>query len=290
MNLRCHLCHTYSRLTESVSCVQSAVYPALIEHVRHASFRKVLVSPLLSCFVWGHVSGASVNIHTRGPAHTFRHVHSPEQYRPFQHGVSFYRFLFTWRHTSCWDHLGGTEWWCTLFRKCGTLQWSRSSLCGRRKRLWQCWCGCWGSVRGSEPERPSGVSSLTTGRTPEPLNPGPHSARSTAPWDSSRGALTAPVFWLDSRHSQSRAVHDDSPSPRLNQDHKYSPERVSVCSCFLRCLWLSHSFMLSSQPEPGSTQTHTHTCRHVEGTENTCSHKHRHIYQVCMYRQTCDSD
>lgn len=129
---------------------------------------------------------------------------------------------------------------CTLFRKCGILQWSRFSLCGWRRRLWQCWCVWWSSVRGSEAERPSGVSSLTTGRTPEPLNPGLHSARSTAPRDSSR-ALTAPVFWLDPRQR---------PPP-----HKYSPEGVSVCSCFLWCLWLSHSFTLSPQPGPGGKQT-----------------------------------
>lgn len=125
---------------------------------------------------------------------------------------------------------------------------------------------------GSEPERPSGVSSLTTGRTPEPLNPGLHSVRSAAPWDSSRGALTAPVFWLDPRHSLSRAVHDDSLRPpvlpRLHQDHKYSPERVSVCSCFLRCLWPSHSFMLSSLAANKHTRTHADTFKAPK--KNTC--------------------
>lgn len=69
---------------------------------------------------------------------------------------------------------------------------SRSSLCGWRKRLWQCWCDWWGSIGGSEPERPSRVSSLTTGRTPEPLNPDLHSVRSIAPWDSSRGGFNSP--------------------------------------------------------------------------------------------------
>lgn len=137
-----------------------------------------------------------------------------------------------------------------------------------RKRLWQRW---WGSVGGSEPERPSGVSSLTTGRTPEPLNPGLHSVRSAAPWDSSRGALTAPVFWLDPRHSQSRAVHDDPPPPppRLHQDHKYSPERVSVCSCFLRCLWPSHSFTLSSLAANKHSRTHADTFKAPK--KNTCA-------------------
>lgn len=145
---------------------------------------------------------------------------------------------------------------------------------------------------GTEPERPSGVSSLTTGRTPEPLNPGLHSVRSAAPWDSSRGALTAPVFWLDPRHSQSRAAHDDPPppSPRLNQGRKYSPERVSVCSCFLRCLWLSHSFTLSSQPGPGSKQTLA--LAHMQDTFKAPKTPalHRHVHQARMHRQTHDPD
>lgn len=40
------------------------------------------------------------------------------------------------------------------------------------------WCGWWGIIRRSEAKRPSGLISLTTGRTPEPLNPGLHSVRS----------------------------------------------------------------------------------------------------------------
>ena len=71
-----------------------------------------------------------------------------------------------------------------------------------RRRWWPC-AGEAGGSGGPGARGAPGVSSLTTGRTPEPLNPGLHSLRSAAPWDSSRGALTAPLFWLDSRHVQS---------------------------------------------------------------------------------------
>lgn len=55
------------------------------------------------------------------------------------------------------------------------------------------------------------------------------------------------------------------PPPNLNQDRKCGPERVSVCFCLLRCLWLSRSFMLSSQAEPDGEQTWAN----VKGTDNT---------------------
>lgn len=52
------------------SSLQSAVYTEPIEHVRHASFRKVLVSPLLSCIVRGAVSGVCLNTHPHMGLHT----------------------------------------------------------------------------------------------------------------------------------------------------------------------------------------------------------------------------
>jgi len=93
---------------------------------------------------------------------------------------------------------------CTLFRQCGPGLGFEVVV----SMVWlmrQC--------QGSEPERHRRVISLTTGRTTEPLNPGPHSVHSTSLWDASRGALTAPMFSLDPRHNQSRAVHNGSPSP-----------------------------------------------------------------------------
>lgn len=60
----------FNVLRVCVSGLQSAAYTALIHYVRHASFRKVLVLPLLSCIVWGQVSGVSLNIHTHMGLHT----------------------------------------------------------------------------------------------------------------------------------------------------------------------------------------------------------------------------
>ena len=138
--------------------------------------------------------------------------------------------------------------------------------------------------RGSEPERPSGVSSLTTGRTPEPLNPGLHSVRSAAPLGLIQGGFNSPgVLVGPSPQPEPSCVHDDPPPPlllpllpRLNQDHKYSPERVSVCSCLLRCLWPSHSFMLSPLAANKVSRTHTDTFKAPK--KHLCSHERRHTY------------
>lgn len=147
---------------------------------------------------------------------------------------------------------------------------------------------CGTDAGGSEPERPSRVISLTTGRIPEPLNPGLHTVRTTAPWDSSRGALTAPVFSLDPCHEQSGAAHNDPPPlPRLNWDHKYSWERMPVCSCFLRCLWLSDSLTLSSQPGPGSIHTLT-PCTHADRHQNHLLSPAQTHFEVRMCRQARD--
>lgn len=78
-------------------------------------------------------------------------------------------------------------------------------------------------VRPSEAERPGGLISLTTGRTPEPLNPGLHSVRSQPPGTHPRGALTAPVFWLDPGHIQSQAVHDPFRPPPFRLPHPQPP-------------------------------------------------------------------
>lgn len=177
---------------------------------------------------------------------------------------------------------------CTLFRKV-LLRWSRSSLCGQNMRLWRSWCAWWGSVGGSEPERPSGVSSLTTGRTPEPLNPGLHFVRSIAPWDSSRGALTALVFWLDPRHSQSWDVHDNSTT-------SLSPASIITINTVQRgCLCvpassgvygcLTHSRWAHSRRLAANKHSLLHTRRHVYSTKITCSSKHRHMYISYLYVQ-----
>ena len=209
MNWLCpysRLCHHSVAQQVCLSWLHSAVYSALIEHARHASFRKVLISPLLSCVVWVMSLGLlliSTHTHTHVPAHTFRHVQSAVLSRPFQLGtaLSFIVFVLVvvivqavWYASVVQPQLL----WLDGGRDCGSAGVAGGAVSG-----------------GSEPERPSGVSSLTTGRTPEPLNPGLHSVRSTAPGDSSRGALTAPVFWLDPCHSQSRAVHDDPPNSLL---------------------------------------------------------------------------
>lgn len=135
-------------------------------------------------------------------------------------------------------------------------------------------------VRPSEAERPGGLISLTTGRTPEPLNPGLHSVRSQPPGTHPRGALTAPVFWLDPGHIQSQAVHDPFPPPqpppttRLNWVHKYSPGLASVRFCFLRCSWLSRSFT------PSSAQTSTLSQGRALETSQTLAA----ACQLCVYR------
>ena len=71
--------------------------------------------------------------------------------------------------------------------------------------------------RGSEPERPSGVSSLTTGRTPEPLNPGLHSVRSAAPLGLIQGGFNSPGVLVGlSPQPEPSCVHDDPPRSSLS--------------------------------------------------------------------------
>lgn len=140
----------------------------------------------------------------------------------------------------------------------------------------------WVVVRPSEAERPSGLISLTTGRTPEPLNPGLHSVRSQPPGTHPRGALTALVFWLDLGHIQSQAVHDP-PNTRLNWVHKYSPGLASVRFCFLRCSRLIHAELgadmhVVARRAPETSQTccrcGSALCAQVnEGTQTEVEHK-----------------
>lgn len=85
----------------SVPGLQSSAYNALIDHVRYASFRKVLISPLLSCMIWGQVLGVSFNIHSHMGLYTHSAVcRSTAKNGPFQLGTAlpFIVFLFTWKH------------------------------------------------------------------------------------------------------------------------------------------------------------------------------------------------
>lgn len=132
------------------------------------------------------------------------------------------------------------------------------------------WCGWWGIIRRSEAERPSGLISLTTGHTPEPLNPGLHSVRSLPPGTHPRGQPQC-FGWTLATTRAKLCMMTPPCFPHRSPTHR-SPERVSVCFCLLRCLWLSHWFMLGSQPEPEGKQTHSHTCLHVWGTTDTCSY------------------
>lgn len=172
---------------------------------------------------------------------------------------------------------------CTLFRVCCVLRWSRSSLCRQSEGLWQGWCAWWGSVGGSEPERPKWVSSLTTGRTPEPLNPGLHSVRSTAPWDSSRGALTAPVFWLDPRHSQSWAAElcMTTPAPPFSppQSLPQIQPREGVCVYLLPQVFMALP-LIHAELTVGGWHPQLHTCRHVYRYKIPRCSEHRHM---CIY-------
>ena len=130
--------------TESLHILweQSTVYPALIEHVRHASFRKELPSPLLSCIAWSHISGTPLKIHTHTDVGQHRHACTLQQHSTAQSifGTFFHLFLVQWE-THILSRLSqGSIVMCIFFRKCGMLQWSGSSLCGRRMS-WRCWCG-----------------------------------------------------------------------------------------------------------------------------------------------------
>lgn len=243
--------------------------------MRHASFRKELVSFLLTC-IFGVVSHELNNHLCMGLWITPQH--STDQFNLAQ------RFLLPASSvrgdTSCRDHLRGTE-WCA--RCSGSVVCSSAlalSLCGQSKRLRQSRCGCWGSVGGSEPERPSGVSSLTTGRTPEPLNRGLHFVRSAAPWDSSEGGFNSPGVLVG-----------PSPQPELScawRLHQLSPPPASFitintvqrgCLCVpassgVYCS-LTHSCWAHSQSLAANKHSLSHTCRHAYGNKITCSHKHR---------------
>lgn len=172
--------------------------------------------PLLSCIVWGQVSGVSLNIHTHMGLHTRSAMFSLQ--RSMDHSNLAQHFLLS---TSCslgnrhlvWIisgaqsdvHIVQEVWYASLVQV-------QSLRLGKEVVAVLVWLmGQHQGLRGSEAQR---LISLTTGRTPEPLNPGLHSVRSTALWDSSRGALTAQCFgWT---LATARAVHDD-PTPPLSQ-------------------------------------------------------------------------
>lgn len=142
--------------------------------------------------------------------------------------------------------------------------------CGRR------WRPCAGGRlvgRGPGARGAPGVSSLTTGRTPEPLDPGLHSLRSAAPWDSSRGALTAPLFWLDPRHVQSWAVCPPSPLPPQSREGVcvLLPPQVFIAFS------LVHTVLTVRAWQQTNTCTHTQTCFKTPAHTSTDT-------QVCVYR------
>jgi len=163
----------------------------------------------------------------------------------------------------------------TLFRKCGMLQWSSTSP-GRGCGSVLAWLvrQCQG-LRAREAQR----SELMNNRTyPWTSKPRPAFRPLRCPPGLIQGGFNNPVVLVG---------HSPQPEPscawrlppsllRLNRDHKFSPERVSVCSCFLRCLWLSH-FIRTALTARAWQQTNTHTQAQT------------HINQVCVERQTCDS-
>lgn len=143
--------------------------------------------------------------------------------------------------------------------------------------------GCWSGVGGSEPERPSRVISLTTGRIPEPLNPGLHTVRTTAPWDSSRGALTAPVFSLDPCHERSGAAHNDPP---VSIGTINTVERGSLCVPASSGVYGSLTRSRWARSQGLAAYTHSRLAHMQTGIKTTCSLQLRHILRlVCADRR-----